>query len=145
MSSTEVAGDDLQPASRRTVIVARVEWDDERRIGLLVHAHHEVLNDRRAGERHPFFRDTSKDGARIRRGVDMLEVRDARGQLNIAVHGSIEQGLLGLEMAQDRSGRHMKLRRDVVERGRGEPFLRKGLTGCVKDLLSMDEWRPAHL
>jgi hypothetical protein len=145
MRSTEVAGNDLQPASRRTVIVARVERDDERRIGPLVHAQHEVLNDRRAGERHPFFRDTSQDNARIGSGVDMVEVGDARGQLNVAVHRKIEQGLLGIEMTQNRRGRDVQLSRDIGERRRREALLREDFACSLEDLLTMDEWRPAHL
>lgn len=145
MSSIEVAGNDHQPASRRAVIVARIERDDERRVRLLVHAEHEVLADGCPGERHPFFRDAPEDDAWIRRGVDVLEVGDARGQLNVAVHRRVEEGLLGIETAQDGGGGHMELSRDIRERGSGEALLREDLTCRMKDLVPMDEWRPAHL
>src|SRR5450432_2261875 len=48
--ATEIAGDDLQTAPRRTVVVAWIERDHESRIRLFVHAEHEVLADRRLRE-----------------------------------------------------------------------------------------------
>ena len=94
MSSTEVAGHDLQAASRRTVIVAGVERDDERQIGLLVHAQHEVLHDRRAGKRHPFFRDTSADDARMQKMAKWIRANGT--PLGAASWGKFTLCLLGL-------------------------------------------------
>ena len=145
MCSTEVTGDNLQPASRRAVIVAGVERDDERRVRLLVHAEHEVLADRRAGEGHPFFRNTSKDDARIRCGIDMLEVGDAGRQLDVAVHRGVEEGLLRVEVAQDGGGGDVKPGGDIGERGRRKALLGEHFPCCLKDLIAVDEWRPAHL
>jgi hypothetical protein len=144
MSATEVTGHDLQPAARRAVIVARVERDDERGVCLLVHAEHEVLSDRRPGERHPLFRDTPEDDARIRRGIDMLKIVDARGQLEVAVHRGIEEGLFGVEVAQDGRRRHAQICSDIRECGGCEALLREDLACCLKDLVPVDEWRPPH-
>jgi hypothetical protein len=143
--ATEIAGDDLQTAARRTVVVPRIERDDERWVGPLVHAEHEVLDDRRAGERHPLFRDTPEDDARIRRSIDVLKVADAGGQLKVAVHRGIEERLLGVKVTKDRRRRHAELGGDIGERSRREALLAEYVAGRLKDLLPMDEWRPAHL
>jgi hypothetical protein len=145
MGSTEVTRHDLQPAARWTVIVARIERHDERRVRLLVHAEHEVLGDRRPGERHPLFRHPAKDDTGIRRGIDILKVSDARGQLKVAVHRGVEEGLFGVEMAQDGRSSHAQLSGDIRQRGRREALLREDRACCLKDLIPVNEWRPAHL
>jgi hypothetical protein len=145
MSATEVTGHDLQPAARWAVIVARVERDDERGVRLLVHAEHEVLADRRLRKRHPLLRHPAQDDAGVDRGVDVLEVADAGGELNVAVHRSVEQGLFRFEMAEDGSRGHVELRRDVGKRRRRETLLGEYVARRLEDLFPVDSWRPAHL
>ena len=145
MRAAKVTGDDLQSSSGRTVVVARIEWNDERRVRLLVHAEHEMLADRRLRERHPLLGDTTKDNAWIGRGIDVLKIADARGQSNVAVHRCVEEGLLGVEMAQNGRRRHPQLGGDIGERRGREALLCEDLAGRLQDLIFMDEWWPPHL
>lgn len=117
MRPPKIAGDDLQTSPRRAVVVAGVERNDERGIRLLVHAQHEVLPDRRFREGNPFFGDAPQNHARIRGSVHVLQIGDACGQLNVAVHRCVEQRLFGIEVPEDGGGGDSHLRRDVGEGG----------------------------
>ena len=141
----EVTGHDLQSAARRTVIASRIKRDDERRVLLFVHAEHEVLPERRLCERHPLLGHAPEDDARIGCGVDVLQVEDARGEPNVAVHRCIEKRLLRIEVAQHRSRGDPKFGCDIGECRGGESFLRKDAARGAQDLLPADDRRPSHL
>ena len=143
--SPKISRHNLQASARRTVVAARVERNEQRGVRLLVHAEHEMLTDRRFRERDPLFGDAAQDDARVRGGVDVLKVCDAGGQLNVAVHRGVEQGLFGVEVAKDGGSGDLQLRGDVCQRCGRESLLREDVTSCLKDLLAMDERRPSHL
>lgn len=141
----KVSRHDLQSPARGAVDAARVERHEERGVGLFVHAQHEVLPDRRPGERHPLLGDTAQDDPRIGRGVHVLQVGDAGRKLDVAVHGRVEQRLLGVEVAEDGRRGDVQLRGDVGERGRSKPFLGEYVARGLEDLLPMDARRSSHL
>ena len=114
--SQKIARHDLQSSSRRAVVAAGIEGDDEGGVPLLVHAEHEVLSDRRFRERNPLFSNAAQDDARIAASVDMLQIGDACRQLNVAVHRGVEQRLLGVEVAQNGGGGDPQLSSDIGER-----------------------------
>lgn len=145
MRPPKISRHNLQPSARRTVVVAGIEGNEQRRIRLLVHAQHEVLSDRRLRERNPLFGHASQDHSRIGGGVDVLKVGDAGGQLDVAVHRCVEQRLLGVEMPQDGGGGDLQLCSDIRQGCGREPLLREHVTRRLKDLLGMDERRAAHL
>lgn len=145
LRAAEVVRHDLQAAPRRTVLTAGVERHDQRRVRALVHAEHHVLHDGLAREGEPLLRYTPKNDARIRRGVDALEIEDARGQLDTASHGRVEQGLLRLEVPQHRRGRDAEVAGDIGERGRRESLLREDGARRLKDLLAADGRWASHL
>lgn len=143
--TAEVVGDDLETSTRRTVIVARVERHDEGGIRPLVHAEHEVLHDRRTGERHPLGGDAAQYDAGIGTGIDRFEFEDARRQLNGAAHGRVEQGLLRREVPQHRCRGDVQTGGDVGERRGREPFLSEHAACGAQDLLTADDRWPPHL
>jgi hypothetical protein len=143
--AAEVVRDDLQAAPRRTVLTARVERHHEGRVRALVHAEHDVLDDRLARERNPLFRYMPKDDARIRRRVDCFEVDNARRQFDTAAHGRVEQRLLRLEVPEHRRRRDAEVGGDVGERGGREALLRERGARCLKDLLAADRRWTSHL
>lgn len=141
----EIARHDFETTPRRTVFSARIERNDERRIRACVHTDHEMLDDRRARERHPLFRDAPKDDTRVRRGIDGLQVDDALRQRDVRVHRRFEQRLLGVEVPQDRRRGDPKLAGDVRQRRRREAFQGEDGPCAPEDLLAADSRRPAHL
>jgi len=145
MRAAEVTGDDLQSAAWRTVIASRIKRDDERRVLLLVHAEHEVLPERGLCERHPLLGHAPEDDAWIGCGVDLLQIEDACGQLNVAVHRCIEKGLFRVEVPEHRRRCDTHLGGDIGKRRARKPLLREYLAGSLEDLIAMDEGRPSHL
>lgn len=141
----EVARHDREAAARRAVFAARIERNDQRGIAALVHGEDEVLHDGRSGERHPLFGDAPEDDARIRRGIDVLELENAVRQLDAAAHGRFEQRLFRIEMTKDGGRSDAELACDIGERRRREALLREHAPGGVEDLLAADGRRPAHL
>ena len=143
--AAEVAGDVLQSAARRAVVVARIEGKHERRVAACVHRRHEVLRDGLARERHPLLGHLSEHDARVAGGIDVLEPANAFRQRDAPAHRCVEQRLLRLEVPEHRGRSDVQLRGDIGERGSGETLLGEHGAGGVEDLVAADGRRSAHL
>lgn len=112
-----------------------------------MHGHHDASGDDALGEGDELGGDAAKDDARIGAGRRGGELSDGCGDLDrrAAVHGVVEEGVLGADVAEEGGGSHAELAGDVGERGGGEALRGEDAAGDVEDLVAGDAGRPAHL
>jgi hypothetical protein len=146
--TAEVVLDDGQTASGRALAAAGIERHDERRgLRTAVHVDGDVLPDDALNEGDEALGDAAQDFARIGgSGIDggelANEIRHVDGRS--AAHGRREEGLLGVEMAQDSRGRDVELERDVSQSRGLEPFGGEDAPGRGQQLIAGDSRRPSH-
>lgn len=111
-----------------------------------MHLHDEALAEGPGRERHPLLGDLTQDFARVLRGVDVLQAEDAVGEdQGLPAHGLVEEGLFGLEVAEDGGRGDVQVGGDVGERRGVEAFEGKDVASAVEDLLAGDGRWPSHL
>lgn len=142
----KVIADGGQGPAGRTALVPRIERQDDRRPGSLVHVESDVLADRPLQEGDGLLRQTSQNDPRIRRRISRGQFSDEfrRGHAGRA-HRLLEQVLLALVMPEQRRGSDLQLDSDVREGGGGETLLREDAPRGVQELLPADGRWPSHL
>lgn len=144
--TAEVVGDDGEAAARRAV--GLVERQDQRRPPrVLVHGDDDAGGDDPLGERDELLGDAAEDGARIGVGGGGGELEDAGRRLEhrTALHGLVEEGVLGVDVAEERRGGDVQLAGDVGQGGGGEAFGGEDAAGGVEDLIAADARGASHL
>ena len=143
--AAEVVGDDAETASRRRVVVADVEGEDDRGLRPPVHVDGEVLGDCAGDEGDELLRQAAQHDARILGAADSLEADDAGRQLDVPrAHGRGEESLLGGEVAEDGGGGDVELGGDVGEGGGLEALRGKDAAGGLEEAFAGDRRRTAH-
>ena len=145
-SALKVIADGGQGPAGRTALVPRIERQDDRGSGPLVHVDCDVFADRPLQEGDGLLRQTAKNDPRICGRISRGQLSDEfrRGDAGRA-HRLLEEVLLALVMPEQRRGSDLQLDGDVGEGGCGEPLLREDAPGGVQELLPADGWRPSHL
>jgi hypothetical protein len=145
--AAEVIGDDGKAAARRAV--GLVEGKDERGAPrVLVHGDDDAGADDPLGERHELLGDAAEDDARVGVGRRGGEVDDAGRRLEhraALLHSLVEQGVLRLDVAEERGGGDVELAGDVGEGGGGEALRREDAAGGVEELIAAEARRATHL
>lgn len=139
----EVIGEEAQHAAGGNFLAVRVERHDQRGG---VHLHGDGRADDGAEERDGAAGELPQHISRIGGGVDhgqgQGELRDGNGP---RAHGGAEEGLLGVEVAEDGRGRDLERPGDVGQGGGGEAAGAEGGPGGVEDLVLGDPGWTAHL
>lgn len=145
MSSPEVVGDDRQAATRRAVLVIRMEGKSDGGTRLRVNRDSDVLRDGRRGKWDPALRDGSQNDAGIGAGINRLQIDDALRQRDRGPHRGVEQLLLRCEVTQDSRRRDAELAGDVGESRGAEARRGEAAPAGVEDLVAGDGRWAAHL
>ena len=142
----KVIADGGQGPARRTALVPRIERQDDRRPGPLVHVESDVFPDRPLQEGDGLLRQTAQNDPRIRRRISRGQLCDEfrRGHAGRA-HRLLEEVLLALVMPEQRGRSDLQLDGDVGEGGRSESLLREDAPRGVQELLPADGRWPSHL
>lgn len=142
----KVIADGGQGAAGRTALVPRIERQDDRRPGPLVHVESDVFADRPLQEGDGLLRQAAQNDPRICRRIGRGQLCDEfrRGDAGRA-HRLLEEVLLALVMPEQRRGSDLQLDGDVGEGGGSEPLLREDAPRGVQELLAADGRRPSHL
>lgn len=143
----EVADHDGEAAARRALFIVRVERNDHRGLPrVLVHLHGDGRTDDLHDERDELLGEAAQDDARIGIARRAAELLDIRGHADVrAAHGRGEEGLLGVEVAEDGGRRDAERPGDVGQRGAAESLLREDGAGGVEKLLAADAWWSSHV
>lgn len=130
----EIVGDDDQPAAGRAVGRFRIERNNDR-AGLLVHVDGDVLADDFLDERNELLGDPPQHPARIRAGIDVLQLDDERRRpRQPGAHRCAKEVLLRSGMTQDGGGSDVQLAGDVRERRRIEALRREDAARGLQEL-----------
>jgi len=142
----KVIADGGQGPAGRTGLVPRIERQDDRRPGPLMHVESDVFADRPLQKGDGLLCQTAQNDPRIRRRISRGQLSDEfrRGHA-VRAHRLLEEALLALVMPEQRRGGDLQLEGDVGERGCGEPLLREDAPRGVQDLLPADGRWPSHL
>ena len=112
-----------------------------------MHGHDDAAGDDAFSKRDELGRDTAEDHARVDFGGGGGELPDGCRDFDrrAAVHGVVEESVLGADVAEERGGSHPEPARDVRQ-GRGSEALGgENAAGGVEDLFAADARRAAHL
>lgn len=145
--AAEVVGDDGEAAPRRAVAL-RIERQDQRRApGVFVHGHDDAGGDDSLGEGDEPLGDAAEDDARIGVRGCRRQIADAGGRLDdlAALHGLGEEGVLGVDVAEEGGGGDAELAGDVGEGGGGEALGGEDAAGGGEDLIAADARGATHL
>lgn len=98
-------------------------------------------------ERHESFGDPAQNDARIGPGIDVRQLEDAGGRIeqHAALHRQAEQGLLGIDVAEDGGGGDAELAGDIGQSRGIEALRREDAAGGVDEAVSGDGRGAAHL
>jgi hypothetical protein len=143
----EVVGDEHEGPSRR-VVGFGIEGKHQRGARrVLVHGDDDACGEDGLDERDHVLREAAQNGARVARRVDVRQFADACRRLHhlAALHGLIEELLLGADVAEDGGRRDAELAGDVGEGCGGEPFAGEELAGGGEELVTPDARWASHL
>lgn len=143
----EVVGDDGEAAAGWAVAFG-IEGKNE--CGALctgVHGHHDVRSDHGLGEGDELLGHAAEDDAGIGVRGSGGQVADAGGRLDhvAAVHGLGEEGVLGIDVAEEGGGGDVQFAGDVGEGGGGKALRGEETPGGGEDLIAVDARRATHL
>jgi len=146
LGALEVFGHDLKPAPGRGVGIARIEREDDRRLGAGEHVDGQVLRNRPLHEGDELLREATEHHARIRRRVGARELENELGNLDpTGLHGGCEERLFAGIVPQHRGRRHLHFPGDVCERRRLEPLVREDPPRRIEKTFALDDRRSPHL
>ena len=144
--AAKVVGDDGEAAARRAVRLIERQYQRSAP-GVSVHGHDDAAGDDALGKGDELRGQAAEDDAGIGVAGRGGQIGHGRGKLDgrAAAHGLGEEGVLRVDVPEQRGGSHAELAGDIREGGGGEALGGEDAAGGVEDLIAADARRPAHL
>ena len=112
-----------------------------------MHGHDDAAGDDALGKRDELGGNAAEDDARVDFGRSRGELADGGGDLDrrAAVHGVVEESVLGADVAEEGGRSDAEPAGDIGEGGGGEALGGEDAPGSVENLIARDARRAAHL